>query len=73
VIIDASSAVKELVENALDAKATSIEIRLKEHGLESIQVSGKWYYLIKRQWYWNFSFGLSSCRFETFYFKISLF
>jgi DNA mismatch repair protein PMS2 len=40
VIVDLSSAVKELVENALDAHATTIEIRLKDHGLESIEVSG---------------------------------
>ncbi|XP_044491653.1 DNA mismatch repair protein PMS1 isoform X4 [Mangifera indica] len=38
VILDLSSAVKELVENSLDAGATSIEIALKEHGAESFQV-----------------------------------
>ncbi|KAF8249781.1 DNA mismatch repair protein MutL [Wilcoxina mikolae CBS 423.85] len=32
------SAVKELVENALDAHATSIEIRFKSYGLESLEV-----------------------------------
>lgn len=38
VILDLSSAVKELVENSLDAGATSIEIALKEYGEESFQV-----------------------------------
>lgn len=33
-----SSAVKELVENALDAHATSIEVRFKNYGLESVEV-----------------------------------
>ncbi|CAN0889007.1 DNA mismatch repair protein PMS1 [Linum grandiflorum] len=38
VILDLPSAVKELVENSLDAGATSIEICLKEHGEEWFQV-----------------------------------
>ncbi|GAB2281577.1 hypothetical protein Dimus_016158 [Dionaea muscipula] len=38
VIYDLSSAVKELVENSLDAGATSIEIALKEYGEEWFQV-----------------------------------
>ncbi|KAI9671683.1 MAG: hypothetical protein M1831_003211 [Alyxoria varia] len=38
VIIDLCSVVKELVENSLDAGATSIDIRFKSHGLEAIEV-----------------------------------
>ncbi|KAK3041488.1 hypothetical protein RJ639_000465 [Escallonia herrerae] len=38
VILDLSSAVKELVENSLDAGAASVEIALKEYGEEAFQV-----------------------------------
>jgi len=38
VILDLSSAVKELVENSLDAGATSIEISLKDFGEQWFQV-----------------------------------
>lgn len=38
VVIDLASCVKELVENSLDAHATSIDIRFKNTGLDSVEV-----------------------------------
>ncbi|KAF9467045.1 hypothetical protein BDZ94DRAFT_50409 [Collybia nuda] len=38
VVIDLQTAVKELVENSLDAGATNIEVRFKQYGLKSIEV-----------------------------------
>lgn len=39
VILDLPSAVKELVENSLDAGASSIEVNLREYGEEYFKVS----------------------------------
>ncbi|KAF8520420.1 hypothetical protein BU17DRAFT_46831, partial [Hysterangium stoloniferum] len=38
VVVDLQTAVKELIENSLDAGATSIEVRFKDYGLKSIEI-----------------------------------
>ncbi|KAF7120089.1 hypothetical protein RHSIM_Rhsim13G0011900 [Rhododendron simsii] len=62
VILDLSSAVKELVENSLDAGATSIEIALREYGEESFQVIDNGCGISPNnfkptQWWWHYSDG----------------
>lgn len=38
VIVDLCSVVKELLENSIDAGATSIDVRFRDHGLEAVEV-----------------------------------
>ncbi|XP_054625109.1 mismatch repair endonuclease PMS2 isoform X2 [Dunckerocampus dactyliophorus] len=39
VVLTLATAVKELVENSIDAGATNIDVKLKEHGVELVEVS----------------------------------
>ncbi|XP_063462006.1 putative postmeiotic segregation increased 2-like protein 3 isoform X1 [Pan paniscus] len=39
VVLSLSTAVKELVENSLDAGATNIDLKLKDYGVDLIEVS----------------------------------
>ncbi|EFJ13647.1 hypothetical protein SELMODRAFT_121896 [Selaginella moellendorffii] len=60
VILDLATAVKELVENSLDAGATSIEVKLKEHGGDAIEVSDN-------------GSGVSSDNYQVFFLSLDLF
>ncbi|BGO92545.1 ATP-binding mismatch repair protein [Rhodotorula toruloides] len=50
VVIDLQSAVKELVENALDAGATKIEVRFRDYGLEAFEVLDNGKGIVKDDW-----------------------
>ncbi|BGP71465.1 DNA mismatch repair protein PMS1 [Rhodotorula toruloides] len=50
VVIDLQTAVKELVENALDAGATKIEVRFRDYGLEAFEVLDNGKGIVKDDW-----------------------
>ncbi|GAA6017569.1 hypothetical protein JCM8202_000336 [Rhodotorula sphaerocarpa] len=50
VVIDLQTAVKELVENALDAGATSVAIKFREHGVDEIEVEDNGRGIDKEDW-----------------------
>ncbi|OCF30386.1 hypothetical protein I316_07993, partial [Kwoniella heveanensis BCC8398] len=39
VVLDLQGAIKELVENSLDAGATNIDVRIKDNGLDTVEIS----------------------------------
>ncbi|KAK2464851.1 hypothetical protein APHAL10511_003150 [Amanita phalloides] len=50
VIVDLQTAVKELVENSLDAGATSLEVRFKQYGLSSMEVVANGCSIDEKDW-----------------------
>ncbi|GAA5827519.1 hypothetical protein JCM11251_003846 [Rhodosporidiobolus azoricus] len=50
VVIDLQTAVKELIENALDAGATSLKVTFRDHGLEAIEVEDNGKGIEKEDW-----------------------
>ncbi|GAA5987368.1 hypothetical protein JCM10908_001929 [Rhodotorula pacifica] len=50
VVIDLQAAVKELVENALDAGATIVSVKFREHGVDEIEVEDNGRGIDKEDW-----------------------
>lgn len=67
VVTSLQTAIKELVDNALDARATSVEVRFRDLGLESIEVVDNGSGIPKKDYESigpfrvAFSFGRGSC------------
>ncbi|WWD17838.1 hypothetical protein CI109_102282 [Kwoniella shandongensis] len=50
VVLDVQGAIKELVENSLDAGATSIDVRIKDNGLDSVEISDNGSGIAQEDW-----------------------
>ena len=57
VVLELQQAVKELLENSLDSGATSVEVKIKDHGLDSIEVIDNGSGIAQEDWP---SIGMSS-------------
>ena len=57
-VLELQQAIKELLENSLDSGATSVEVKIKDHGLDSIEVIDNGSGITEEDWP---SIGRSSC------------
>jgi len=59
VVLELQGAIKELVENSLDAGATTIDVRIKDNGLDTLEVSDNGSGIAEADWGF---IGRSTCR-----------